>query len=207
MGKIELIKELELDGVLKAKGLKKAFLKIDRKDFVPAGLREQAYENYPLPIGFGQSISQPYTVAFMLNLLEVRKGDRILEIGAGSGWQTALLAELAGPKGAVFAMEIIPQLAELARQNADQYGFVRQGTAEIIIRDGSLGLLGQAPYDRIVAAASAGAVPQAWLEQLKPGGRLVAPVNDAIVSVDKTLSGDTRFTSYQGFAFVTLVED
>ena len=109
-----LIKELIEEGVLKTPSIIEAFEKIDRKDFTPEGLRDKAYLNTPLPIGYGQTISQPFTVAFMLELLQPQSGDKVLEVGSGSGWQTTLLASIVGnfpiDGGKVFALELIPEL-------------------------------------------------------------------------------------------------
>lgn len=159
-----LIGELKRDGYLKSPRLIKAFSKIKRIDFVPKELWGEAYGNYPLPIGEGQTISQPLTVAFMLELLEPRPGEKILEIGAGSGWQTALLAyavssvKSQGSSGLVVAVERIPELAKMAERNISKYNFIEKGIVKIILGDGSLGApLALRPvegFDKIIAAAA-----------------------------------------------------
>lgn len=206
MDKADLIKELVSQGVLKSPKIIKAFEKIDRADFVLPEFKPQAYEDYPLPLGHGQTISQPYTVAFMLGLLDVKPGERILEIGAGSGWQTALLAYLAAPGGKVAAIERILELVKLARRNLAKYPKL-QRTSTLMQGDGSKGFLEAAPYDKIIAAASGQKIPPAWKRQLKVGGRIVAPVTDCIVVVDKLSSHEFRQTGYPGFVFVPLVKD
>jgi protein-L-isoaspartate(D-aspartate) O-methyltransferase len=205
--KERLLKELTDEGYLHSQPLINAFEKIDRLDFVPADQKENAYTNNPLPIGFNQTISQPLTVAFMLELLAPKAGDKILDVGAGSGWQTALLAEIVGgaPSGIVIGIERLPALSVVAQQNISKYGFLERGTVRIIIGDGSLGYEAAAPFDKIVAAAAGKEIPPAWKAQLKVGGRLVAPVGDSIYVLDK--DGENRFAErrFFGFSFVPLI--
>ncbi len=205
MTKKQLVDELTSQGVLKNRAVKKAFIVIDRADFVLPQYLEAAYFNRPLPIGFGQTISQPYTVAFMLDLLDVKKGDNVLEIGAGSGWQTALLAYLVGRQGRVIALERIPELVELTKSNLAQYPICYR-TSTLIHGDGSLGYPSGAPYGKIIAAASAQAIPEQWKEQLKIGGRIVAPVKDSIVVIDKISRDQYQQTEHWGFVFVPLIK-
>jgi len=147
-----------------------ALSRVPRELFVPATERRFAFVNGPLPIGHGQTISQPYIVALMTDLLEPRSADRILEIGTGSGYQTAVLAELARE---VYSVEIIAALANAARARLARLGYdnvsIRHG-------DGHQGWPEHAPYDGIIVTAAAPHIPPALLEQLKPGGRLVIPV-------------------------------
>lgn len=205
----ELVDNLIADGYLKTSQIIRAFKKIDRADFVPEDFKHESYVNAPLPIGFGQTISQPLTVAFMLEVLAPEKGNKILDVGAGSGWQTAILAEIVGPAaagGKVFAIEIIEKLFEFGRKNVDKYNFVKSERVEFVRGNGSVGLVQHAPFDRIIAAAAAyGEIPSAWKEQLKIGGRLVAPVGSDIILLVK--KGDNAFEEkkFSGFAFVPLV--
>ena len=203
----ELINNIIKDGYLKTPRIIKAFKKIDRKNFVPEDFKEEAYVNAPLPIGFGQTISQPLTVAFVIELLEPEPGNIILDVGAGSGWQTAILAEIVGKYGKVFAIELIEKLAEFGKANVDKYDFIKKGRVEFVQGDGSLGLPGKAPFDRIIAAASGQAIPQAWKEQLKIGGRIVAPVQSSVLLLIK--KGEDEFQEFEnpGFAFVPLVSN
>ncbi|MEA2113570.1 MAG: protein-L-isoaspartate O-methyltransferase [Patescibacteria group bacterium] len=205
----KLINQLIRDGYLKSPQIISAFRKIKRADFVPEGIKKEQGEDFvneynaPLPIGFGQTISQPLTVAFMLELLQPEKGNNILDIGSGSGWQTAILCQIAGSKGFVHAIEIIPELKEFGENNAKKYKF---GNVEFICGDASKGLAAQAPFDRIIAAASAEEkIPQAWKEQLKVGGRLVAPVGNSIWMLIKKSARKFEEKEYPGFAFVPLV--
>jgi protein-L-isoaspartate(D-aspartate) O-methyltransferase len=147
-----------------------AMLAVDRAAFVPERLRHAAYEDRPLPIGYGQTISQPYMVARMTAELGLTGGERVLEIGAGSGYQTAILARLAGD---VFAIEYVRELAEQARATLDSLGLTN---VHLKAGDGTLGWPEAAPFDRILAAAAAPDVPPPLLEQLAEGGVLVMPL-------------------------------
>jgi len=222
----ELVNHLVETGYLKTPRIIEAFRAIDRADFVSGDLKDQAYVNAPLPIGWGQTISQPLTVAFMLELLQPEPGDKVLDIGAGSGWQTALLAYCAQGQspgdspcdkdsplgtvlvsGQVFAIERIPELKEFGEKNVRKYNFIEKGLVEFICGDGSKGLPSQAPFDKIIAAASAQEIPRAWKEQLKVGGRLVTPVGGSIWLLIKKDEKNFEEKEYPGFAFVPLVED
>jgi len=200
-----LIKELIEEGYLRTKSIIEAFQKIDRIDFVLEEYKNEAYGNYPLPIGFGQTISQPLTVAFMLELLEPKPGEKILDVGAGSGWQTSLLAYLAGEQGRVIAIEIIPELKKIAETNIEKYNFIKIGRVELILGDGSKGYQKEAPFDKIIAAAAALSIPPAWKEQLKIGGVIVAPVGQNIVVLKKLNQNEFSQKQYFGFNFVPLV--
>ena len=182
-----------------------AFEKVDRKDFVPEELKDKAYLNTPLPIGYGQTISQPLTVAFMLELLQPEKGNRVLEIGSGSGWQTALLAHIVSGEGKVFAAELIPELMAFGRKNVAKYGFIKNKTVEFHSFNAVKGFPEKAPFDRIISAASGMELPAAWKEQLKVGGRIVAPVKDAIHLLIKKSETEFEESIYPGFAFVPLI--
>lgn len=204
----QLIQELIALGYLKTSAIIEAFQKIDRRDFVPEELKEQAYLNVPLPIGYGQTISQPLTVAFMLELLQPEKGNRILEIGSGSGWQTALLSYIvSGETGKVFAVEVIPELMEFGRRNVSKYNFVKNGTAEFHHFNAINGLPEKAPFDRIISAASGQEIPRVWKEQLKINGRIVAPVEDSIHLLIKKNENKFEEKNYHGFVFVPLVSN
>ena len=204
--KQKLIEDLINDGYLKTPQIIKAFEKIDRKDFVPEDLKNSAYLNQPLPIGFNQTISQPLVVAFMLELLEPRSDEKILDVGAGSGWQTALLAEIVGENSKVVAIERIPELKAIAEQNIAKYNFIEKGIVDLVVGDGSQGFESASPFDKIIAAAAAPEIPQAWKSQLNIGGRIVAPVEDSIYVLDKLSQDKFSQKQYFGFSFVPLVE-
>ncbi len=202
----QLIKELIETGYLRTPAIIEAFQKINRADFVPEEEKEEAYLNAPLAIGCGQTISQPLTVAFMLELLRPEKGNKILEIGSGSGWQTALLSSIVGDRGRVFAMEIIPELETFGRKNVSKYSFVQKKIARFYCLNAIHGLPEEAPFDRIISAASTEEIPLAWKEQLKTGGRMVVPVKNAIHLLIKKSKNDFEEKIYPGFAFVPFVE-
>lgn len=212
MTKKELITKLIKEGVLRTKLIIEAFYEIDRINFVPEEYKKEAYEDYPLPIGFGQTISQPFTVAFMLELLNPRPGEKILEIGSGSGWVTALLAYCVSNKKnkishhpQVIAIERIKELKELAEKNVSRYNFIEKGIVQIILGDGSRGSPQNAPYDKIISAASAEFIPVSWKKEVKVGGRIVTPIKNAIDVYDKLKEDDFNIKSYSGFSFVPLV--
>lgn len=198
----ELVQYLKSSGVLRDKSIEKAFLKIDRADFVPEEMKRSAYLDTALPIGEGQTISQPWVVAFMLEQLKPKTGDKILDVGAGSGWQTALLAKIVGPKGKVYAVEIIPGLYEQAQANLAKYNFKN---IELLCQDARDGLPQKAPFNGIIAGASGGKIPNAWLEQVKTGGKIVAPVGESVRVYTKCKDGSFEVREYPGFIFVPLV--
>jgi protein-L-isoaspartate(D-aspartate) O-methyltransferase len=194
----ELVEHLQRSGVLHSSALIKSFTTIDRKDFVRPEHLPQAYEDYPLPIGYGQTISQPYTVAFMLELLELHPGDTVLDIGAGSGWTTALIAIIAKE---VSGVERIPELAAFARTNLSKYGL---NNATIKTATSELGIPGRT-FDRILVSASAWDLPNTLIEQLNPGGILVIPVRDSIFQIKKQLDNTITEHEHYGFVFVPLI--
>jgi protein-L-isoaspartate(D-aspartate) O-methyltransferase len=144
--------------------------KVERHRLVQDGDRGAAYRNHPLPIGNGQTISQPYIVALSTDLLNLRGGENVLDVGTGSGYQAAILAEIASR---VFSVEIIPTLGEAARKRLEELGY---GNIEVKIGDGYQGWAEKAPFDAIVVTAAAPQVPGALVAQLKPGGRMVIPI-------------------------------
>lgn len=146
---------------------------VPRHRFVPEGLIDRAYEDRPLPIGSGQTISQPYIVAVMTELLGVGPGDRVLEVGTGSGYQAAVLAELGAE---VWSLEIVPELADSARVRLAAEGYA---AVHVVTGDGYAGLPEQAPFAGILVTAAPPSVPEALVEQLAEGGRLVLPVGGA----------------------------
>jgi protein-L-isoaspartate(D-aspartate) O-methyltransferase len=217
-----LIDDLIKEGWLKTPRIIEAFRKIKRVDFLPENMKDLAELNEALPIGFGQTISQPLVVAFMLELLEPKEGEKILDVGSGSGWTTALLAEIVGERGKVIAIEVIPELKEFGEKNVAKYNFIEKGIAEFIWADGSKGYQKEAPYDKILASATAVKIPQAWKEQLKTGGRIVTPMNSSIwlfikkkkergdepsAHLNSTQEGFVfEEKEYPGFVFVPLIE-
>ena len=162
---------------------------VPREAFVPAGARRHAYADAALALPHGQTISQPYIVALICQALELQGSERVLDVGTGSGYQAAVLAELAGE---VVSVERIPELAEQARRNLAAAGY----EVDVRVGDGSLGVPERAPYDAIAVAATAPEVPVPLYEQLVTGGRLVLPIDESLVAVTRTATGRrTRFLS------------
>lgn len=197
--------QIEQRGVRNADVLR-AMRVTPRHLFVPAALRPWAYSDQPLPIEFGQTISQPYIVALMTELLNARKTDRALEVGTGSGYQAAVLSRLVQH---VYTIEIVPELAKSAAERLASMGYrnitVRQG-------DGYKGWPEQAPFERILLTAAPPEIPQALLDQLSGGGRLVAPVGTSpwtqeLVVVEKTASGEIRQRPVAPVMFVPMVRE
>jgi len=201
---------LKSAGYLKTSLIIDAFKRIDRKDFIPENKKANAYVNTPLSIGFGQTISQPIVVAFMMELLRPEAGECVLDVGSGSGWTTALLAALVGAKGRVVAIERIPALEKMTKENTSKYGFIKKRIVKVFCGDGTLGapddLLPPAGFDKILAGAAGNEIPEKWKKQLKIGGRIVAPVRDSIVMLYKTSAEKFKTKEFSGFRFVPLVK-
>ena len=211
MSNINLIDLLIKEGWLKNPEIIKAFKKIKRKDFLPEDLKNLSELNQALPIGFDQTISQPLVVAFMLEKLNPKKGEKILDIGSGSGWTTALLSEIVGGKGKIIAIELIKELMEFGRSNVEKYGFVSKGIASFFCADGSKGFKKEAPFDKILCSAAAQKeIPLSLKKQLKREGRIVIPINSSIWLFVKKFSagGKDSFEEieFPGFSFVPLIE-
>lgn len=168
-------REQMVETQLKARGIKdvrvlEAMLRVERHRFVPESLRDQAYEDHPLPIGQGQTISQPYIVALMTELLDLKGAEKVLEIGTGSGYQAAVLADLTQK---VYTIEIVETLARSAKERLQKLGY---GNVEVKAGNGYLGWPKAAPFDAIIVTAAPDHIPQPLLDQLKEGGRMVLPV-------------------------------
>lgn len=198
----QLIDHLITSGVLRSPTLIQAFEICDRILFIPGELHAEAYGDYPLQIGAGQTISQPYTVAIMLEMLHPRAGDKVLDIGSGSGWTTALLATAVGESGFVEGIERVASLVEYGRRSLNR-AHIRN--AVIDLADPSV--LGKPDhrYDRILVSASALDMPTELFDQLKPGGILVIPVEDSIWRVTKDQTGKIDLYELPGFRFVPLI--
>ena len=167
--KHQLLRSLEERGIQPR--VLEAFAEIERADFVPAELEKMAYDDVPLPIGKGQTISQPYTIAVMLSLLELKPNQKVLEAGSGSGYVLALLSSIVGEKGQVFGMEVLSELVKKSRKSLTGSKNIR-----VYNKNGAQGLKDKAPFDRIIISAAVNEIPQELLHQLKPkGGILVAP--------------------------------
>lgn len=181
-----------------------ALRKVPRHAFVPRALQDSAYRNEPLPIGHGQTISQPYIVALMTDLIQPQADQVVLEVGTGSGYQTAILAELVRQ---VYSLEIVDALADAARERLQGLGY-----ANVEVRAGNahFGWPAYAPYDAIIVTAAAGSIPQPLIEQLRPGGRLIIPLGERyfgqdLVLLEKDEKGRVAQKSVLPVAFVPLI--
>jgi protein-L-isoaspartate(D-aspartate) O-methyltransferase len=180
--------------------------RVPRDKFVPPEMRAAAFDNGPLPIGHGQTISQPYIVALMTDLVQAQPEHVILEVGTGSGYQTAILSELCRK---VYSVEVVPALSETAAALLKRLGYAN---IETRIGNGYQGWPEHAPYDGIIVTAAASHIPQPLIDQLKPGGRLVIPVGlpysyQELMLVSKDVQGDIHSQSVLGVAFVPLIDE
>lgn len=172
--KNQLIKAWKEQNIITNKKVLEAFKQVNREDFVRPSQRSGAYIDHPLPIGYGQTISQPTTVMIMTQALDPKKGDNILEIGTGSGYQAALIAKIIDP-GKITTTEILPELATIAKNNLKKVGIIN---AEVIVTDGSCGYKQNSLYDKIIITAASPKIPKPLTDQLKEGGTIIAPVGD-----------------------------
>ncbi len=179
-----------------------AFRQVPRKNFLKAGSTQLVDIDKPILIGHGQTNSQPSTVEAMLRWLDVKKGQKVLDVGSGSGWTAALLSNLVGPKGRVVAVDIVPELVELGKSNCKKLKLknitFHQATNEF-------GWPEDAPYDRILVSASAESLPDSLIDQLANDGKMVIPVRNEIIELSRGEASEVLKTSHYGFAFVPLV--
>lgn len=180
----------------------RAFKEVNRADFLPEDLRHKAGVDVPLPIGFGQTNSQPTTVRMMLDWLEAEKGQKILDIGSGSGWTSALLANIVGPAGQVYAVDTIEELVEMGLQNCRQAGIAN---VRFFTAGSHIGLPKYQPYDRILVSAAGVSLPKELLRQLKIGGKMVIPVRNDVLEITKLSDSQEDIKTHTGFVFVPLV--
>jgi len=200
---------LMVESQLRARGISDsrvldAMLRVPRHEFVPEPYRTQAYEDHPLPIGNDQTISQPYIVALMLEYLQLKPNDKILEVGTGSGYVTALLAELAGE---VFSIERHPDLAEKAREILTRLSYKN---AQVFTGDGTMGLPAYAPFDALLVSAAAAALPQILIAQLSDSGRMIIPVgtgDSQQLQFVRMVDGNPVINSRELVRFVPLVHN
>lgn len=188
MKRLALVEELERDGI-RDRAVLEALRAVERHRFVPEEYREASYGNHPLPIGQGQTISQPYIVGYMTEAADLQRTDNVLEVGTGSGYQAAVLAEVLGlgpgtpagsPRGRLASIEILPELGERARDLLGELGY----DVAVRIGDGYAGWPERAPFDAIVVTAAPGHVPEPLKEQLAVGGKLVIPVGEGIQYIE-----------------------
>ena len=206
------MKKEEMIDDLKDKGFPKkvidAFSNVRRENFLPRSVKTMAYNDSALPIGHGQTISQPYTIALMLSLLDLKKGQKVLELGSGSGYVLALISEIVGPEGRVFGIEVVKELAKKSRENLDlgEYGNIK-----VLTKNGIKGLEDEAPFDAILISAAIRDIPENLLAQLKNKGTLVAPKGsrfeqDIIAIQRKSKTEFEMKKKISGFIFVPFVE-
>jgi len=194
-------------GYLKKPEIITAFRKVPREEFIPKEIREYAYADQPLHIGHSQTISAPSMIAIMMESLGLAKGMKVLEIGAGSGYNAAITAEIVGSGGMVVTVERVQELVKFAKQNLKKAGY---GWVEVVEGDGTLGYNEKAPWDRILVTACAPDIPKPLLQQLKVGGKLGAPVGKHYMyqtwTVAEKLGDDKiKITEHGGCSFVPLV--
>jgi protein-L-isoaspartate(D-aspartate) O-methyltransferase len=198
----QLVDYLIQSEVLKTPIIIEAFRKIDRKDFVPKKTHEFAYYDHPLHIGSDQTISQPFTVAFMLELLQPIRDAEILDIGSGSGWTTALLGQIVGKNGLVIGKEIKKSLVKIGINNLKNYNFahcrIEQAEQSVLGEPGKI-------FDRILVSAAAEQFPEQILEQLKCPGKIVIPIKDSIHLISKDRKCKLNEEIFYGFSFVPLI--
>ncbi len=203
MQKTRLINSLKQRGF--SRKITNAFSKVPREKFIFEKLRERAYEDVALPIGQGQTISQPFTIATMLSLLDVKKRQKVLEIGSGCGYVLALLSELVGKEGKIFGIEVIKELANKSRSNLRNYKNIR-----IYNKNGVEGLEEHAPFDRILISAALERIPERIIKQLKEKGILVAPVGSkhlqSLIALQKSKNRLILKEEIPGFVFVPFIE-
>ena len=201
-----LVKNLVREGYLRSKEVIAAVSKVRRHRFVPLFQRMASYEDHPLPIGNDQTISAPHMVSIMAEKLDLKKGQTVLEVGGGSGYHAAVIAEVVGKRGHVFTLEIIPELAERAAKVLEEEGY--GDTVTGMTGDGPQGLPEHAPYDRIFVACAAPDVPPPLVQQLKDGGRMLVPVDTGMGYQDLMLvtrvGGKVTVKSEGGCVFVPL---
>ena len=199
-----LINNLKDSGFLNDPKVESALRNIPRHEFVPTSELDSAYYNEPLAIMKGQTISQPGVVTRMTEWLDVKDGQKILEIGTGSGWQTGILSYLAG-KGTVYSVERHPELAEFAKENLEKLGITN---AHVILDDGSMGFQEKSPYDRIIITAACPEIPLSLIEQLAEIGLIIAPVGgmpQSLALLKKTAKGIVEIKNQPNYVFVPLV--
>ena len=179
-----------------------AFLKIERHKFIPTEAKRKAYEDFPIPIGEGQTISQPYIVALMTECLDLKGNEKVLEIGTGSGYQAAILAELANQ---IYTVERIPALAQRAKETLQELGY---SNVKVKVDDGTLGWPEEAPFSRIIITAAAPDVPFPLIEQLAEGGKMVLPLGERfsqVLTIIEKKKGKIKQKAVCGCIFVPLI--
>ncbi len=202
MQKSYLLQRWREQSIIEDEKILKAFSEIKREDFIPKEYQSQAYEDSPLPLGHGATISQPTTIMLMLQALEIKPGNKILEIGTGSGYNAALLSQLAGKKGKIITIEYVKELADSAIKKLKDFKNVK-----VLYADGKYGYKSLAPYDRIIITAACQDIPESLMQQLKPNGIMVIPIgpfhNQEVFKITK-LKDELKRESLGSFVFVPM---
>lgn len=202
----EVVEHLERMGYLKNPEIKRAMLKVKREDFVAPEYRENAYVDTPLPVPGNVTISAPHMHVIFMNALKLKPGDKVLEVGFGSGILLAYMREVIGNKGKIIGIEIVPEAFEFGKKNLERAGYK---DIKLVLGDGSLGLPEEAPFDKIISSASCPEVPNPWVEQIKPGGIVVSPVGpetgyQELVYLEKKEDGKIVRKNLGGVVFLEL---
>jgi protein-L-isoaspartate(D-aspartate) O-methyltransferase len=203
----KMVEHLKNMGYVKSKYVERAMLKVKREQFVWDKYKSEAYSDTPLPIPGGVTISAPHMHAIFMSALKLETGDKVLEVGAGSGILLAYMKEVVGGKGEVYGIEVIEEVYEFAKNNLKKAGYGKK--VKLVLGDGSNGLPKYAPYDKIVSGASAPKIPKPWIDQLKPGGIIVTPVGPThgrqdLIYLEKTKKGKIVKKNLGGVVFVPL---
>ncbi|MBS3815588.1 MAG: protein-L-isoaspartate(D-aspartate) O-methyltransferase [Hadesarchaea archaeon] len=203
----ELVERLQRMGYLKTPRIIDAFRNVLREKFVPEKMKDDAYLDQPFPIGRGQTISAPSMIAIMLEVLQPREGDKVLEIGTGSGYNAALMAEIIGKSGELYTMERLKEISEFGRSNLEKIGYE---SINVITGDGTQGYEKEAPWDKILVTACAPKIPSALINQLKINGKIAAPVGQnymaqTLTLVEKIGKDEVKKEKHGGCSFVPLI--
>lgn len=203
--RVKMVSYLEKIGYVKSESVKNAFLKVDRGIFIPEHLKHEAYRDTPLSIGWGQTISAPSMIALMLEVSDLKNGLKTLEIGTGSGYNAALIAEICGEEN-VITIERIPEVYQFGMENLKRAGY----SLKIVLGDGTKGYHDEMPYDRIIVTAAAPEIPKSWKDQLKEEGMIISPVGkeryyQELTVLKKRREGTFDTKKYGGCIFVPLV--
>lgn len=204
----EMVRRLSEGGYIKSENVRKAMEEVPREKFIPESNKHYAYVDRPLPIGEGQTISAPHMVAMICEILELEEGMNVLEIGAGFGYNAAVVAKILGEKGHLYSIERIESLAQIAKDNLKRIGL--EDNVTVILGDGTKGYPEKGPYDRIYGTASAPSVPEPLKEQLKVGGIMLVPVGEQhyfqdLVYIKRKSEDEYSKKSISGVAFVPMI--
>ena len=200
----QLTNNLILKGYLKTDLVIDAFSEIQRIEFIPEEYHRSSDADVPFPIGYGRSIPQPQIVSTILELLDIHRGDHILEVGSGSGWITALLAYMVGEDGYVVATDSSQELLDLARENVDKYQFIKRERVKLFHKEHKEGYKEAMPYDKILVNVVMEEVPQELKDQLRVGGTMIVPLYNDIWTLKKESEDEFSKEIYSGFSFIPL---